>query len=95
MISIKNDNVLIGHIDNLQSQINTLSTLCGGGALNTTAKTLVGGINELNTKFANYLPLTGGTLSGSITAPILNGHLSNGAAYPRGKTDLPYHEVLT
>ena len=67
----------------------------GGGGLNTTAKTLVGGINELNTKFANYLPLTGGTLSGSITAPILNGHLSNGAAYPRGKTDLPYHEVLT
>ncbi len=31
MIFPKNDNVLIGHIDNLQSQIDTLSTLCGGG----------------------------------------------------------------
>ncbi len=34
--------------------------------MNTTAQTLVGGINELNTKFANYLPLTGGIITGGV-----------------------------
>ena len=49
MIQEKNDNVLIGHIDNLQNQIDSLSATVGVGALNTTAKTLIGGINELKT----------------------------------------------
>ena len=36
-----------------------------GGALNTTAKTLVGGINELNSKFANYLAINNGAINKS------------------------------
>jgi len=69
MLFEKNNNALIGHIDNLQSQINTLSgnvstisATVGGGALNTTAQTLVGGINELKTNFSeisDYIIETG------------------------------------
>lgn len=70
-IQIKNDNVLISDINSLQQTI-------GGGALATSAQTLIGAINEnyatinnnyttLNTKFNDYLPLTGGTLTGSLS----------------------------
>ena len=65
MIQEKNDNVLIGHIDNLQSQIDSLSATIGWGGLNTTAQNLIDAINEnrsninnnytsLNNKFNNY-----------------------------------------
>lgn len=48
--------------------------LRGGGALQTTAQTLIGGINELNSKF---LPLTGGIITGGVEIQgnlIAHGH---------------------
>lgn len=70
-IQIKNDNVLISDINSLQQTI-------GGGALATSAQTLIGAINEnyatinnnyttLDTKFNSYLPLTGGTMTGPLS----------------------------
>ena len=74
MIQEKNDNVLIGHINDLQDQIDTLSGLVGDGALQTSAQTLISGINELNSKF---LPLTGGIITGGVEIQgnlIAHGH---------------------
>ena len=51
-IQIKNDNVLINHINDLQSSINSLDSRM------TTAES----------KFAQYLPLTGGGLTGPLTS---------------------------
>ena len=43
-IQVKNDNVLIGHINDLQSSINSLDSR----------------VTTVENKFAQYLPLTGG-----------------------------------
>ena len=70
-IQIKNDNVLLGNINDLQTQITTLANLAGGGASNllTTNKTLIGGINELNNK---VWPIANGGTGATNVSDVLN-----------------------
>jgi hypothetical protein len=69
MNNLKNQKVIESDVTSINTSINNINTLIGGGGLSTASNTLIGAINEIHD---GYLPLTGGTLSGALTVPNIH-----------------------